>query len=157
MGKVSIVVMALVAVAAYCVVQSRKHRPDRDVKRKFPVESCSDAQINSALLAELTKVERLFVSYLVAERMSEESIPFAKRDAFWRDYPHVRSKPVIDLEQMAKKSNMDYATMTTQLTHWLTSKGVIQHASVSTMLETYMIDKAKADAEVVYAKYTTNA
>lgn len=157
MGKLPIVAIGVMVVLAlaYSIVQSRKRRPDKECQ--ISVGSNQDEPINGALLGELSQLERLFVSYLVAERMSEESVPFAKRDAFWRDFPHVRSKPVIDLEQMAKAANMDYATMTTQLTRWLTSKGVIQHASVSTMLETYMMDKSKTDAEIVYAKYTTDA
>lgn len=157
MEKVSVVAFGTIVLfaVAYCVAQRRKKGLSENCQS--PVDPISEAQINNALRDELSQLERLFVSYLVAERMSKESVPFDRRDAFWRDFPHVRTKPVIDLDHIAKAANMDYATMTTQLTRWLTSKGVAQHASVSSMLETYMMDKAKADAEVVYAKYTTNA
>lgn len=160
MVKLPIVVIGavtLVAVAAYGAVRSRKQRPSGNRKNPFPIGSDSNVQIDNALLNELSQVERRFVSFLVAERMSEDNIPFAKRDAFWRDYPHVWSNPVIDLDQIAKASNMDYAAMTTQLTRWLMSKGVAQHPSVSTMLENYFMEKARIDAEKVYARYTTNA
>ena len=157
MGKIPIAAIGAVAVfaVAYCIAKSRKKKPDE--KGHYFAAPEKDFHIDGALRNELSQLERLFVSYLVAERMSEESIPFAKRDAFWKVFPHVRTRPVIDLDYIAKAANMDYATMTTQLTRWLTSEGVVQHASVSSMLETYMMDKAKTDAEAIYAKYTTNA